>query len=129
MIDFADCDQMNGAYAKFFKGDYPSRTTLRQNSDLRTDSREQVSVIAVNFHTDCDKKLRDGEPRIEVLTASNPSLVPAVHEGKPGSKSPDERKNRLEIISMTLQPGEDMIVGKRVREILSAARKAAVAPA
>jgi L-seryl-tRNA(Ser) seleniumtransferase len=73
--------------------------------------------------------LRDGEPRIEVLTASNPSLVPAVHEGKPGSKSPGERKNRLEIISMTLQPGEDMIVGKRVREILSAARKAGSAPA
>ena len=24
---------------------------------------------------DCDRKLRDGEPRIEVLTASNPSLL------------------------------------------------------
>src|SRR6476620_1618859 len=30
---------------------------------------------------DCDRALREGEPRIEVLTASNPSLVPAVQEG------------------------------------------------
>lgn len=93
---------------------------------LTVDWDEKVFGLTV---ADCDKKLRDGEPRIEVLTASNPSLVPVVHEGKPGSKSPGERKNRLEIISMTLQPGEDMIVGKRVREILSAARKAGSAPA
>jgi uncharacterized pyridoxal phosphate-dependent enzyme len=72
---------------------------------------------------ECDKKLRDGEPRIEVLTASNPSLVPAVHEGEPSSKAPTEERNRLQIISMTLQPGEEMIVGKRLRDILSAARK------
>ena len=30
---------------------------------------------------DCDRALREGEPRIEVLTSSNPSLVPAVEEG------------------------------------------------
>jgi L-seryl-tRNA(Ser) seleniumtransferase len=72
---------------------------------------------------ECDKKLRDGEPRIEVLTASNPSLVPAVHEGEPSSKAREEQRNRLQIISVTMQPGEDMIVGKRLREILAAARK------
>jgi L-seryl-tRNA(Ser) seleniumtransferase len=72
---------------------------------------------------ECDKKLRDGEPRIEVLTASNPSLVAAVHEGKPDGKSQREDQNRLQIISLTLQPGEEMIVGKRLREILAAARK------
>src|SRR5262249_17684151 len=68
---------------------------------------------------DCDRQLREGEPRIEVLTASNPSLVPAVREGD--SKTP--RQNRLQIISMTMQPGEDLIVGRRLREILNAARK------
>jgi L-seryl-tRNA(Ser) seleniumtransferase len=68
---------------------------------------------------DCDRQLRDGEPRIEVLTASNPSLVSAVVEKD--SKTP--RTNRLQIISMTMQPGEDLIVGRRLREILSAARK------
>src|SRR5450755_1649600 len=71
---------------------------------------------------DCDKQLRAGTPRIEVLTASNPSMVSAVHEG---SENPKNAKSRdhIEIVSMTLQPGEDLIVGKRLREILNAARK------
>jgi len=71
---------------------------------------------------ECDVQLREGEPRIEVLTNSNPSLVTAVREGDP--KSPRRgRPNRLRIISMTLQPGEDLIVGKRLRDILQKARK------
>jgi hypothetical protein len=57
-----------------------------------------------------------------VLTASNPSLVPAVEEHH-DNKTP--RNNRLQIISMTLQPGEDLIVGRRLREILNTARKSA----
>jgi L-seryl-tRNA(Ser) seleniumtransferase len=68
---------------------------------------------------DCDRALRDGEPRIEVLTASNPSMVPAARENwQPGRKEPETRGNTLQIISMTLQEGEDLIVGKRLREIL-----------
>jgi seryl-tRNA(Sec) selenium transferase len=73
---------------------------------------------------DCDRELRAGDPRIEVLTASNPSLVQAV-SGRPDRKTP--RDNRLQIISMTLQPGEDLIVGRRLREILNTARKGAKA--
>lgn len=68
----------------------------------------------------CDEKLRSGNPRIEVLTNSNPSLVPAVREGADPKHEPPP--NRLEIISMTLQPGEDLIVGRRLREILNQAR-------
>jgi seryl-tRNA(Sec) selenium transferase len=79
----------------------------------------------------CDEQLRASEPRIEVLTASNPSLVPAVSEGAaprkdgapPGDKSERMTRNRLSIISMTLQEGEDLIVGRRLREILNNARK------
>ena len=73
---------------------------------------------------DCDQKLREGEPRIEVLTSSNPSLVPAVHEGYENPKAA-KRRDRIEIVSMTLQPGEDLIIGKRLREILNQARKKA----
>jgi L-seryl-tRNA(Ser) seleniumtransferase len=72
---------------------------------------------------ECSRKLREGEPRIEVLTQDNPSLVPGVREGIPNPKSP-QRPDQLQIISMTLQPGEDLIVGRRLREILSAAQKA-----
>lgn len=73
---------------------------------------------------DCVQKLREGDPVIEVLGADNPSLVPAVREGFP---KPDKKENkehrRIELISMTIQPGEEIIVGQRLREILSAARK------
>jgi L-seryl-tRNA(Ser) seleniumtransferase len=78
---------------------------------------------AWNFSAaDCDRELRAGDPRIEVLTASNPSLVPAVREHR-DSKTP--RENKIQIISLTMQRGEELIVGKRLREILDTARKKA----
>ena len=73
---------------------------------------------------DCAQKLSDGNPRIEVLTKSNPSLVPAVVEGHPNGKEP-ETNDQLQIVSLTLRAGEEMIVGRRLREILSTARKSA----
>lgn len=69
----------------------------------------------------CDQQLRAGEPRIEVLTNFNPSLVPAVEEGIGGKH--EAPKDQLEIVSMTLQDGEDLIIGKRLREILSNAKR------
>lgn len=76
---------------------------------------------AWNFSVaDCDGALREGTPRIEVLTESNPSLVPAVTEHH---DSKTLHVNKLQIISMTMQPGEDLIVGQRLREILKGARK------
>jgi uncharacterized pyridoxal phosphate-dependent enzyme len=75
---------------------------------------------AWNFSVeDCAKRLREGTPRIEVSTASNPSGVLArLHKD---FLDPNE-ENRLEIVSMTLLPGEDLIVGKRLRKVLLAAR-------
>src|SRR5579871_3351463 len=74
----------------------------------------------------CVDQLRAGDPVIEVLGADNPSLVPAVREGiqkaKPTRKE-RQRVNHIELVSMTIQPGEEMIVGQRLRELLSAARK------
>lgn len=68
----------------------------------------------------CDEELRAGTPRIEVLTNRNPSLVAAMSENEEPKHEPP--KNQLEVVSMTLQPGEDLIVGCRLREILNAAR-------
>ncbi|MFL6350572.1 MAG: aminotransferase class V-fold PLP-dependent enzyme [Bryobacteraceae bacterium] len=68
----------------------------------------------------CDQQLRAGTPRIEVLTNNNPSMVAAVSEGAdPKHEAP---KNQLDIVSMTLQAGEDLIVARRLREILNGAR-------
>lgn len=86
---------------------------------------EQAFAFSV---AQCDQELRAGEPRIEVLTNSNPSLVPAVHEGDPKHQEPapgEAPHNRLRIVSMTLQDGEELIIGRRLREILAAARKKA----
>lgn len=74
---------------------------------------------------DCDRKLREGDPRIEVLTSNNPSLVRAVGRGADSKAPPTRRRDRISIISMTLQPGEDLTVGRRLRDILNQARKAA----
>ena len=74
---------------------------------------------------DCVKALRASDPVIEVLGADNPSLVPAVHEGiqKPTRKAPRPKVDHIELVSMTMQDGEEMIVGKRLRELLGAAQK------
>src|SRR5437763_1251602 len=76
--------------------------------------------------TDCVEKLREGDPVIEVLGVDNPSMVSAVREGveKP-NPNPKELKEQdhIELVSMTIQPGEEMIVGQRLRAILNAARK------
>jgi uncharacterized pyridoxal phosphate-dependent enzyme len=73
---------------------------------------------------DCVRQLREGDPVIEVLGPDNPSLVQAVREG---TQKPDKKERKepdhIELVSMTIQPGEEMIVGQRLRAILSAARK------
>ncbi len=72
---------------------------------------------------ECAQKLRDGSPRIEVLTHSNPSLVPAVSEGEPKTPRRAGSAPRLRIVSATLQPGEELLIGRRLREVLAAARR------
>lgn len=73
---------------------------------------------------DCVGALRAGDPCIEVLGADNPSLVTAVREGNP-LPNRKERKvpDHMELVSMTIQPGEEVIVGERLRSILGAAQK------
>jgi uncharacterized pyridoxal phosphate-dependent enzyme len=69
---------------------------------------------------DCARELLDGTPRIAVLTDDNPSDVfsRAPHKAKSSRPADDH----LQIISMTIQPGEDIIVGRRLRQLLNAAR-------
>jgi uncharacterized pyridoxal phosphate-dependent enzyme len=74
--------------------------------------------------SDLANELHAGNPVIEVLGADNPSLVTAVREGMPNRK---ERKapDHIELVSMTIKPGEEIIVGQRLRAVLSAAQKKA----
>jgi uncharacterized pyridoxal phosphate-dependent enzyme len=90
---------------------------------LRVSWDEQAWGFTVS---ECVKELHAGDPVIEMLSRDNPSMVSAVEEGsdkpKPNPKEPREQ-NHLEMVSMTIQPGEEMIVGRRLRSILSAAQK------
>jgi L-seryl-tRNA(Ser) seleniumtransferase len=74
--------------------------------------------------TDCVQQLRDSDPVIEVLGPDNPSLVTAVREGNP-KPTRKERKapDHIELISMTIKPGEELIVGQRLRTILRNAQQ------
>ena len=67
----------------------------------------------------CAQQLRDGEPRIEVWTNSNPS---GVKYEKQQSSTPHPDIFRID--SMTMEAGEDLIIGKRLRQVLNKARKA-----
>ncbi len=73
---------------------------------------------------ECARRLRSGDPPIEVLTSNNPSLLPVVREGDPKAPS-RSRPNTLRIVSLDIMPGEELIVGRRLREVLNEARKSA----
>jgi seryl-tRNA(Sec) selenium transferase len=69
---------------------------------------------------DCAKELLEGTPGIAVLTEDNPSDVLS---RKPHPKREPREKDTLQIVSMTLRPGEEIIIGQRIRQLLTQARK------
>jgi len=74
--------------------------------------------------SDCVAELRASSPVIEVLGADNPSLVTAVREGNPKPTAKERKEpNHIELVSMTIKPGEEIIVGQRLRTLLTAAQK------
>ena len=66
-------------------------------------------------------QLRDGEPSIETLTPVNPSTVISRLTDLMHPPRRDGAPLRLQVASLTLQPGEDVIVGRRLHEVLSGA--------
>ncbi len=60
----------------------------------------------------CAQQMRKGDPRFEVWTNSNPGGVK--YEKPPETPHPEV----FRIDTMTLQPGEDLIVGNRLRQKL-----------
>jgi seryl-tRNA(Sec) selenium transferase len=73
---------------------------------------------------ECNEQLRAGNPRIEVQTNENRSGVLA------RIKTPDAplglgrpKTNQMRILPITMQPGEELIVGNSLRKILDKARR------
>ena len=78
--------------------------------------------------SDCVRELRQSDPVIEVVGIDNPSLVTAVREGNPNPNRKEHKNpDHIELVSMTIKPGEEIVVGQRLRGLLSAARKKAAA--
>ena len=76
----------------------------------------------------CARSCAQGDPVIEVLGADNPSLVTAVREGNPNPNRKEHKDpDHIELVSMTIKPGEEIIVGQRLRAILGAAQKKSAA--
>ena len=75
---------------------------------------------------ECEEQLRSSEPRIDVGGGSNPSgVLDRISQTNGAAQRRPARPARMQIKSFTLQPGEDLIVGNRLRQILNNARKQA----
>jgi seryl-tRNA(Sec) selenium transferase len=71
---------------------------------------------------DCARELLEGTPSIAVLTEDNPSDVLSRKQTSP---KPLRHEDKLQIVSMTLRPGEEIIIGQRLRQLLTQARRQA----
>ena len=77
---------------------------------------------------ECGRELREGDPPISVLCNYNP-YVTRVREFFPPTPldgtSVKRQSSPLTVFSLSLQPGEEQIVGTRLRDVLMAARNRA----
>ena len=100
--------------------------------ELRTGSNRFMQLV-LNWDEDvfgltvdeCGQKLREGDPPISVLCGYNP-YVTRVREFYPPSTPSNDKSVKCEsspltVFSLSLQHGEEQIVGARLREVLMAA--------
>ncbi|MSO22460.1 MAG: aminotransferase class V-fold PLP-dependent enzyme [Acidobacteria bacterium] len=66
---------------------------------------------------ECDRKLREGDPSISVLAAYNPYVL-HLGEWAVDPKARKSQEHSVVVFSLGLQPGEELIVGRRLREVL-----------
>ena len=99
--------------------------------ELRTGSNRFMQLIvnwdeeALGLTVDeCGRELREGDPPISVLCGYNPYVTrvreffpPAPRDGKLVKRE----NSPLTVFSLSLQPGEEQIVGTRLRDVLMAA--------
>lgn len=99
--------------------------------ELRTGSNRFMQLVvtwdedAFGLTVDeCGQELRDGDPPISVLCGYNPYVTrvrefypPTPTDGKPIKRE----SSPLTVFSLSLQPGEEQIVGNRLRDVLIAA--------
>ena len=70
---------------------------------------------------ECGRQLREGDPPISVLSNYNP-YVTRVREFFPPGGARARRGSPLTVYALSLKPGEELIVGERLRDVLETAR-------
>jgi L-seryl-tRNA(Ser) seleniumtransferase len=93
-----------------------------------TPEENQCPTLAISWDqkgwrystADCARQLLEGTPAIAVLTEDNPSDVLS---RKPTTEKASKKDDKLQIVSMTLRPGEEIIIGQRLRQLLTQARR------
>ena len=104
---------------------------VKTKIELRNGSNRFMQLVldwneeAFRFTVDeCGRELREGDPPISVLCNYNP-YVTRVREFSPPAPPDDKLITRqgspLTVFSLSLQPGEEQIVGTRLRDVLMAA--------
>ena len=74
--------------------------------------------------TQCNDPLRAGDPRIETQTNENRQRRAGPHQDPNRASGPGPAHHKRDaILPITMQPGEELIVGNGVRKILDKARK------
>lgn len=104
---------------------------VKTKIELRNGSNRFMQLVldwdeeVLGLTTDeCGRELREGDPPISVLCNYNP-YVTRVREFfppvTPNGKSVKRPRSPLTVFSLSLQPGEEQIVGTRLRDVLMAA--------
>ena len=70
---------------------------------------------------ECGRRLREGDPPISVLSNYNP-YVTRVREFFPPGGARGRQGSPLTVYALSLKPGEELIVGERLRDVLETAR-------
>lgn len=94
------------------------RTGSNRFMQLTLSWNEEAFGLTVD---ECGQQLREGDPPISVLCSYNPYVtrvgefsIPTSPDGKPLKRNSDP----LTVFSLSLQPGEEQIVGIRLRDVL-----------
>jgi hypothetical protein len=102
--------------------------TGAESGMIYTPEENQCPTLAISWDqkgwrystADCARQLLEGTPAIAVLTGDNPSDVLS---RKPTTEKGSKKDDNLQIVSMTLRPGEEIIIGRRLRQLLTQARR------
>ena len=93
-----------------------TRTGSNHFRQLEVRWDEERSGLSVSA---CGQQLREGDPSIEVLSNYNPYFIRIAELEKRSPKKTKSKGGPLTVFALGLQDGQELIVGRRLREVLT----------